>query len=349
MLTKKQILEIREHLGKAQNPVFFFDNDQDGLCSFLLLQRYIGRGKGVPIRSFPGLNAEYFRRVNEFKADYIFILDKPVVTDEFFTEAEKVNIPVVWIDHHMIEKEKVPSFVNYYNPIFNKKSSNEPVTALCYQATQKDEDAWIAFVGCISDRHMPPFYAKVKKKYPELMPSGRRIFDIFYKSQIGRITRMFGAGLKDSTTNVVNMLRFLMHVKTPYDVLEQNKENQSMHHRFNEIESKYQKLLLKAMPLGKNPGKLLFFQYAGDLSISSELANELNYIFPNKTVVVAYMKDARTNLSVRGKLARDIFLKAIESLEDASGGGHEFAVGGRIKTEDIDKFRETIEKLIKKK
>lgn len=32
MLTEKQISEIREHLEKAQNPLFFFDND-DGLCS----------------------------------------------------------------------------------------------------------------------------------------------------------------------------------------------------------------------------------------------------------------------------------------------------------------------------
>ena len=31
MLTEKQLKEIREHLEKAQNPVFFFDNDADGL------------------------------------------------------------------------------------------------------------------------------------------------------------------------------------------------------------------------------------------------------------------------------------------------------------------------------
>ncbi len=65
MLTEKQVLEIKEHLEKAHTPVFFFDTDQDGLCSFLLLQRFIERGKGVPIRSFPGLNAEYFRNVHE--------------------------------------------------------------------------------------------------------------------------------------------------------------------------------------------------------------------------------------------------------------------------------------------
>ena len=49
MLTQKQIKEIREHLDKAQNPLFFFDNDVDGLTSFLILQRYIGSGRGIAV------------------------------------------------------------------------------------------------------------------------------------------------------------------------------------------------------------------------------------------------------------------------------------------------------------
>ena len=73
MLTEKQIKEIKEHLEKAQNPIFFYDNDPDGLCSFLLLQRYIERGRGVAIRSFPELDANYFRKVEELNAYYIFI------------------------------------------------------------------------------------------------------------------------------------------------------------------------------------------------------------------------------------------------------------------------------------
>src|SRR3989344_821833 len=114
MLTDNQIKEIREHLNRAQNPIFFFDNDPDGLCSFLLLQRFIGRGKGVPIKSFPDLIDEYFRKVEELGADYIFILDKPVVSEKFFAEAGRRNIPVVWIDHHLVGKEGIPAFVNYY-------------------------------------------------------------------------------------------------------------------------------------------------------------------------------------------------------------------------------------------
>ena len=139
MLTEKQVKEIRLHLEKAQNPLFFFDNDPDGLCSFLILQRYIGRGKGIPIKSFPELMPEYFRKIRELNADYVFILDKPLVSVGFFEEINKINIPVVWIDHHVTDN-LIPDFVNYYNPTLNKKRTSEPVTALCYQITGKKED-----------------------------------------------------------------------------------------------------------------------------------------------------------------------------------------------------------------
>ena len=346
MLTKKQVLEVREHLNKAQNPLFFFDNDQDGLCSFLLLQRYIGRGKGVSIKSFPDLSLEYFRKVQELKADYIFILDKPVVSNDFFLEAEKVNIPIVWIDHHLIDKTTVPSFVNHYNPTLNKKKTDEPVTALCYQITQKKEDMWIAVAGCVSDRYVPDFYKKFEKKYPDLAIKSKEAKDIYYKSGIGKIIKILGYGLKDTTSNVVSMIKFLINVNTPYDVLEENTKNYSMYRRFNQVETRYQKILKKAVALGKVPGKLLFFQYGGDISMSGDLSNELNYLFPDRLIVVVYLKGVKANISARGKKARDTFLKAIERLDAATGGGHEVAVGGQMKIEDVEAFRENLEKIL---
>ncbi len=344
MLTKKQVKEIKEHLEKAQNPLFFFDNDQDGLCSFLLLQRCIGRGKGVSIKSFPDLIPEYFRKVKELGADYIFILDKPLVSQSFFEEARKVNLPIIWIDHHKVDKKNIPDFVNYYNPTSNKKKSSEPVTALCYQITKRKEDLWIAVVGCISDGFVPSFYEDFEKKYPDLSIKSQKAFDIFYKSDIGKITRILGFGLKDTTTNVVNMMKFLIKAKNPHEVLEENSKTHSFHQRFSQIDSKYRELLKKAINIGKNSGKILFFQYSGDLSISSNLSNELSYLFPEKLVVVAYVKGIKANISIRGKNARKIILKSIEGLENALGGGHEVAVGGQIKVEDIEKFKENINK-----
>src|SRR5271157_4272435 len=168
MLTKKQVVEIREHLNNSANPLFLFDNDPDGLCSFLLLQKYIGRGKGFPIRSFPDLNESYFRRAIELNADSIFILDKPLVSGEFFKRVQEVNMPVIWIDHHKVDKKDIPPFVHYYNPVFNKKKTDEPVTALCYQINNNKNLIWIAVVGSIFDRFLPNFYKSFKDKFSDL-------------------------------------------------------------------------------------------------------------------------------------------------------------------------------------
>jgi len=343
MLTKKQISEIREHLEKAQNPIFFFDNDPDGLCSFLLLQRYIGRGKGVAIKSFPEMNAEYFRKVGELGADYIFILDKPIVSSAFFEEAKSFNMPVVWIDHHDVQIE-VPDFVHYYNTSLNRFKKNEPVTYLCYKVTQKKEDLWLAVVGCIFDRYVPDFYPEFVELYPDLAIKAKDAFDIFYKSQIGKIAVMLGFALKDRTSNVVKMTKFLTAVKSPYEVLEENGKNHEMHFRFKQIYRKYQKLLEKAKKLASE-SKILFFRYAGDLSMSADLSNELSYLFPQKIIVVAYITGMKANISVRGKRVREIILKVIKDIEGATGGGHENAVGCQMKIEDLEKFRKNVEEL----
>jgi len=342
MLTKKQILEVREHLEKAQNPIFFFDNDGDGLCSFLLLQRYLGRGKGVAMKSSAG---NYFKKVMELNADYIFILDKPVVSEEFFKEVRQVNLPVVWIDHH--ENSNIPNFVNYYNPLLNKEKTNEPVTELCYRITEREQDLWIAVVGCISDGTIPDFYFEFEKRYPDLVMSSENALEIYFKSPIGKIVKIFNSALKDRTTNVVNMLKFLMKAKTPYDVLEENSKNQTMHKKFNEIEGKFQRLLEKA---GENVReKILFFQYGGDLSISSDLSNCLRYKFSDKFIVVIYASGEKVNISVRGKDVRELVLKAIEGLEGATGGGHKNAVGARVKAKDLEKFKEKFSELVEER
>ena len=346
MITKKQIKEIREHLEKAQNPIFFFDNDQDGLCSFLLLRRMIGRGKGVPIKVSPKMTVDYFRKINELNPDYIFILDQPDVSKEFFEEVERINLPVVWIDHHKIELKSIPNFVNYYNPLYNKGKTNEPVTDLCFKIANKKEDLWIAVAGCIADSFFPDFYKEFEKKYSDLAINSKSAFEIFYDSGIGRISRIFGAGLKNKTLEVIKMLNYLVKIKSPYEFLDENSKNYFIYERFNEINKKYQKLVKKAK-LSADDSKLLFFKYAGDTSMSADLANRLMYLFPKKFIVVCYIKNSKANVSTRGKNIKKFILKAIEDLDGATGGGHENAVGAQIRVKDLEKFKKNILELIK--
>ncbi len=345
MLTSQQIKEIKEHLEKAQNPLFFFDNDNDGLCSFLLLRRFIGRGRGVAIKSFPNLNISYYRKVNELKPDYIFILDKPVVSDEFIEKANQDNIPVVWIEHHMVEKSEDRE-IYYYNPYLNDKTT-EPTSYLCYKVASRKEDVWLAMIGCISDCYVPDFYSEFEEKYPELgKKNPKSAFDLLYDSEIGRIARILDFSLKDTTTNVVNMLRFMMKVKGPIGILEENSKTRQILRRYEQINSKYQALMEKARELRK--GKMIYFQYGGQFSLSGNLANQLSYEFPDKVVVVVYVKEDVANISMRGSGdVRKLMLEAIKGFDGATGGGHEHATGAKMNVDDLDEFRERVEGLIK--
>jgi len=342
MINQKQISEIREHLEKAQNPLFFFDNDNDGLCSFLLLQRFLGRGRGVVIKSFPDLNVSYYRKVVELKPDYVFILDKPVVSKEFLDKIKQDNIPVVWIDHHMVDKPE--DEVHYYNSYHNDKT-NEPVSYVCYNVTNKKEDIWLAIIGCISDCYMPDFFEEFNEKYPELSKKNpKSAFDLLYSSEIGKIARILDFSLKDTTTNVVNMLRFMIRAKGPLDILEENSKTKQILRRYEQINTKYQELMENAR---KQKGdKLLYFQYGGQLSLSANLSNQLRYEFPKKTIVVAYLNGDIANISIRGENARKITLEAINGIEGASGGGHEGATGAKMNVSSVPLFKERIEKVV---
>ena len=337
-LTKTQIKEIREHLSNAQNPLFLFDNDQDGLCSFLILQRFIGRGKGFPVKQTP-MSEDYFRRVNELNPDYVFILDVPEVKQSFWEKINQINLPVVWIDHHEKNLNDIPKFVKHYNPLFNKKKINLPTTFLCYQVSGKKEDLWVSIVGNVSDKNVPKYWEEFKKDFPELAIESDDAQEIFYNSEIGKVAQMLGYGLKDKTTNVISMLKFLMKVKSPHDVLEESKDNQQIHKRFNEIKKKYLKLIEKARE-EYNGSDVVFFKYGGDTSMSAEISNGLKFVFPERYILVAYVKEGRVNLSARGKNVKKFFVKCLEDFENARGGGHNDAVGGQILSEDLEKFRE---------
>ena len=350
MLTQKQVDEIREHLDKAQNPLFFFDNDNDGLISFLLLQRFIERGKGVVVKGGKGLGENYFRKINELNPDYVFILDVPMVEKEFLKKVNEKGLPVVWIDHHNVDCEKFneslegyPS-LNYYNPFQNDKT-NEPVSYLSYKITGNKKDLWLALIGCISDYYMPDFYDKFQEKYQELgIKNPKNPFDILYNSEIGKIAQILDFSLKDTTTNVVSMMKFMMKVQEPIDILQENSKTKQILQRYEELNTHYQKLLEKARK--QTDGKLIYFQYGGDLSLSYNLSNRLKYDFPGKFIVVVYINNDIANISIRGDNARDVTLEAIKDIEGASGGGHEKATGARMNSDNLPKFKENVEKLI---
>lgn len=344
MLTKEQIVEIREHLENAKNPIFFYDNDPDGMCSFVLLRRLIGRGKGVIIKSMPSLDTSYFNKVEEFKADYVFVLDKPVISPEFIELVKKAGIPLVIIDHHNVP---IIDTENYYNT-FHTSGKSEPVSYLCYKISGRKEDDWIAAIGCVTDAYLPDFMGEFKEEHPDLIDfKYKTAFDILYNTRLGKIAMILSFGIKDSTTNVVAISKFLISASDANEVLEENNKTKVFLKRYEDINKKYQVILKKSEE--HITDDMIFFGYSGDLSINQYVSNELFYRYPDKVIVTLYNKSSMVNVSLRWKGdIRAATVNAIKDIEGATGGGHEHATGARIPADKIQVFKENLEKEIEK-
>ncbi len=335
MLSQNQLDEIKEYLEKSQNPLFFFDNDVDGLCSYLLLQRAIGRGRGVAVKSFPELNSSYIRKINELNPDIVFILDKPKVSSEFINEVYEKNIPIIWIDHHDVQlQEEVKEKVHYYNSF----PEAEPVTYISYKIFKNKKDMWIAMIGCIGDVYMPDFAEEFSQNNSDLFDSNLSAFDSLYLTDIGKIIRILNFSLMDTTTNVVNLIKYLTKINNIHDILEETSKTFSFHKRYQQLNKIYQKLINKAETNLDN-SKILFFTYSGETSMSSEVANALYFKHKDKTIAVGFKKQDKTNFSIRGKKALEITQKAIKEIENSAGGGHKEATGLQIPADKLGEFK----------
>jgi single-stranded DNA-specific DHH superfamily exonuclease len=339
MISPTHLQEIREHLENSQNPLFFYDNDVDGLCAFLILQRAIGRGKGVAIKSFPDLKEQYVRKVEELNPDAVFILDKAELSKEFADAMEEKSIPMIWIDHH---ETKTPKEIIDKTSYYSSYPSSEPTTYIAQKVFNRQEDLWLGVIGCIGDVYMPDFAEDFEKASPELFNSKISAFDVLNSTEIGKIVRMLNFGLMDSITNVVNLVKYLFKAKNAYDLLEENQYTKQFHKRYSQLNEFFNKQVEKAESQVDTNSQVIFYTYSGNTSMSSEIANRLFYNHRDKLVIVAFKRPEKANISIRGKNALEVTKKGIEGIEGATGGGHVEATGAMIPIDNFEKFKENI-------
>ncbi len=339
MLTEKEYESIRSELV-CNNPLILMHDDPDGLASFLLLYGYMGKGKGVLVKTNPLVDSRYLRKVEEYGSDKVFIVDVAVVEQDF---VDMVGVPVVWIDHH---EPIYLKNVSYFNPRNHKRDAYFPATYICYKAVNKG--LWIAMVGCIGDWFLPEFAHEFSEQYPDLLEkSVSNPDDAMFKSKLGILVRVFSFILKGKAEDAAKSVKVLMKVASPYDILEQKTpEGRFLWRRFEKFNTLYQKLLSEAISR-MSKDVFCIFSYKAQTSFSSDLANELLYRFPDKFIIVAREKDDELKMSLRSRTIPVLprLKKALEGVEGI-GGGHEYACGANVKKKDFAKFAEALRKQI---
>jgi single-stranded DNA-specific DHH superfamily exonuclease len=323
--------KLREEFN-CSRPLYFFHDDPDGLCSFLLLYRYIKEGKGIVVKSHPNVDEKFLKQVDEYHPDKIFILDLAQVDDNFL---DNVSIPVVWIDHHLPQE---PRGTHYYNPRVAK--DNIPVAGICYKAVQ--QDLWISSVGVVGDWFVPEDLNELQKKFPSLVQHkckdpGSLLFD----TPLGKLARIFSFILKGTTQDAMKAVKVLTRIDSPDEILSQSTDRgRFIYRKFEKINMDYQELLATAASSATEDPFLMFVYPASRMSFTGDLSNELLYRFPGKIVIVGREKNGEVKCSLRSGPKIDMLgmlNKAIQGIK-GYGGGHEQACGAVVDVEDFPRF-----------
>ena len=343
MIPKKNLLEIKEHLDKSENPLIFFDSDPDGLCSYLLFKRYLGRGKGIPCERSKDL-IFYLNKVKEFSPDRIFVLDIFDVSQEFI---DSVNVPIIWIDHHPVIKRKG---IKHFNPRNFSKTDIKPTSYICYKTV--NQDMWISMVGCVADWFIPEFAKEFVKQYPGIYDE--KIKDpakAFHSKGLGELIKIFVFILKTTYADVIKNISILSKVESPYEILNQETPRGKYIYKTALKNGRYYDVLLKEALTIRPEGKLYLFIYPkGNVSYRSHLSNRILYKYKNKFIIIGTEDDKWVKMSMRSAKFK-VLPTLKKALKDVSGygGGHTYACGSAVAKEDFPKFIASIKRELNRK
>lgn len=353
-LSKKQHSEIKEELDSCKNPLFFFDDDQDGLCAFLLFYRYKKEGHGIVVKTSPRIENLVMNKISEYAPDKVFILDVAASETGFL---DQIKVPVVWVDHH--GQSKIEN-AKYYNPRISKAKDNYPTSFMCYNVVKqglKASDAeylmylWIATIGAVADWFVPKYLKEFIKEYPGIVEAAsKNPGDIIYNSRLGKLIRIFSFILKGRHNEVMKSVKTLTRIKSPYDILDQKTpEGKYIYSVYLEVNKIYEPILKEALDtVKKAEGKLAVYAYKDDKNaFTSDISNEAIYRFPEKVIFIAREKNDEMKCSLRSSKINMIPLieKSLAGL-NGFGGGHENACGMNIKKADFDEFLRRFEEMV---
>jgi|TARA_B100001971_G_C18263096_1_gene588991 hypothetical protein len=335
MLPSSQLKKIRKELEEHKNPLIFFHDDPDGVCSFLQFYRFVGDGKGIIIKSFPELGPDMLRKVDEYQPDIVFVLDKPTISQDFI---DGIKSKVVIIDHHPPPKEPYRN-CDYYNPRVQDPKDNSPVSSICYNVVK--QDIWIAMTGTVGDWTLPDFLPEFQKAYPSLIPEKIKTpQDALFTTKLGTLVRIFSFILKGNSYEAMSCIKVITRIKHPDEILEQTSpQGKYIYKKYQKVNQQYQELLKIIKQASQKSKKLLSYIYSNRNSFTSDLSNELIYLFPDKVVLIGREKSGEVKCSLRStKIILPPIVEELFKSVEGYGGGHEHACGICVKTKDFEKF-----------
>lgn len=332
------------------------DTDPDGICSGVLFNKAVERirGKGVDFRieqkhNDVGLTKESLDEIKQLKPDWVVITDKAVDSDPaMFREAEEYCRFLVF-DHHRIladlnSEQTIFAKSQYVNPKID--GSLYPATKLVYDIFSKYVDLtdldWIAAVGVISDM--------AQKQWIEFLDSVFARYNVakgtnYFDSSIGRVSGLISVA--DTCGKSAEAFDILNSAKGYLDVVKSK-----LREYHSEVQSEIDRILDEFDAKSeKYPEKqLYYYEISSPYMLNSMISTILSMKEWSMSFIVVQPVGDYCNISARRQdksvAMNELLGNAVEGLENANGGGHRPAAGGKFLAKDKDAVKKRIFELL---
>ena len=337
MLTKQEIQLLHKTITTSARPLVFFDDDADGLASYLLIQDTNAEAHGIRAARGPQLTHHFIGFVRRTHPDTVLIIDKPLVDEEFFRQ---VTTPTLWLDHHdpqAYQQHKQHAHIQYLNPASNDSEDHRPTSYWIQQALQGP--IWIAAAGVTADWDSSLLDA-FRKEYPKLAPKTNDIQEALYDSKLGDIIRILNFCMKGSTQEIDECIQALTHIKTPQELLNATSTHaKHVQKHVKPILKEYHKQLEQASQGESKQGVYTYVFEDIQTSLVTNVANELNTKIEEDILIIGRDDGTRINFSMRSTHTplNKMLEEALAHVE-GYGGGHENACGGSIRKDHWQEF-----------
>ncbi|MBI2565259.1 DHH family phosphoesterase [Candidatus Woesearchaeota archaeon] len=353
-----KVVQTIDKISSKDKIAIFYDGDSDGICAFTLLRKILERlNKSIAIVSheFHG-NVQFTQKHltvwREQGISHIITLDLPVDhVKENFTFLK--DFKTIIIDHHPSRNKPEKKNIILFKPEFFTDMENPSfycTTKIVYDVMSKLVDindlTWIALTGLIADYCWKDWEAFLKEGFKKYKIAWK---DNLWETDIGLLTKLIsGAGAFDDKGEALNKcIQSMYNAENLKDALQKLAQfsivNETVQNYVDHFEERAEKL---------NDDKLLILEVKTHYKIVSPISTAVHTSgkFPKSFILVIQTSGEFVKLSARTPEqwdANKILQECVKGFEQANGGGHARASGGKVLKKDYPEFKKRLIEILR--
>jgi single-stranded DNA-specific DHH superfamily exonuclease len=344
-------VKFLEKISEKDEIVIVFNNDGDGICSCVLIQKYLeSKGCKTPFIISQPMPPEdnLIRKIQTTVPTKIIFLDMAIDQEQDFMKKLGNICDLLIIDHHQVTKNMNGKEIVHMNPRIDNSGIYQSTTYLTYKLISElgdfSDSLWLASVGMISDYNLDDSEDVVKlirEKYKIKNPK-------LYDSHFGRLADMIAAAKATKLLSMEQLVELFMGIKDPHN-LDNIKNADKLLDSYRNVENEFLRIRSEfEMKIEKN-GNIIFYNLKSKYNLRSPVSTMLSEKHRDKLVVIYEKVGSWMNVSARNQTKKynvgKLMKTSIEGLK-GSGGGHEAAAGAKIPEKNWDAFRERLAEFV---